>query len=776
MSIDLAKLVVSLEAEAARYQSELEKSRKQLKGFESDANKAAEKIGKYAGAAIAGAALAFVALAKNAIDTGDRLNKVSQQTGIATETLSQLQYAAKLADVSSEELSAALAKLSKNAYAAASGGKAQAEAFAAIGVKATTAAGQVKPLEVLLGDVAEAFAQSEDGAAKAAVAQEIFGKAGARLIPFLNQGRAGIEDLRKEADALGLTFGTEAAKAAEQFNDNLSRMSAATQGAVTSIVNELIPALSEFSDAAVEAMKTSELLPQFATAARLAFETIVILGSDVAFVFKQIGTGIAAALAQIHAFKEGGAAAALQVRKDFTAILENNRKELDEFQARILGAHDAALKVNDAMKKWAPTLAAVKTSNLEQQRYALGELTEAYKRGEFGTMNTAAATRAYLQAVQAALPEIKKKQIALKGMGDSADKAAKQLQSLLEQLKLQAATYSLSAKDVELYKLKMAGASEVQIKFADDVLAGVEAFKAQKDALTEGAKLTESLRTPLETYNATLQEQQDLLDRGAISLETYVRAAADVTTKFQDTDAAAKAVTARIKEINDLVAATPTAKLEEQRQTMLNLADAYQRGELGAVGSAEALAKYNETAATALGILPDAVKKNTDVMSEFAKQAAHNLQDTFAEFLFDPFAKGTGSMVDNFLIALRKMAAQAAAAQIFQQLAGAASSSSTPWIQALGQLFGGAHATGGSMPAGKVSSMNESGPELVYSPTTNRVLNARDTAKAWGNSGGGTTVNVTVPGPMNSDDARRTGQQIGAAAARQLAISQARGS
>ena len=46
-----------------------------------------------------------------ALDAADALNKLQQRTGLATEFLSQLQYAAKLADVSNESLATSMRKL-----------------------------------------------------------------------------------------------------------------------------------------------------------------------------------------------------------------------------------------------------------------------------------------------------------------------------------------------------------------------------------------------------------------------------------------------------------------------------------------------------------------------------------------------------------------------------------------------------------------------------------------------------------------------------------------
>jgi len=68
--------------------------------------------------------------------------------------------------------------------------------------------------------------------------------------------------------------------------------------------------------------------------------------------------------------------------------------------------------------------------------------------------------------------------------------------------------------------------------------------------------------------------------------------------------------------------------------------------------------------------LTDKATKSTDTMSEFAVQAAHNMQSAFADFLFDPFKDGMDGMAVGFLKVLQKMAADAAATQILGSLMG----------------------------------------------------------------------------------------------------------
>lgn len=58
------------------------------------------------------------------------------------------------------------------------------------------------------------------------------------------------------------------------------------------------------------------------------------------------------------------------------------------------------------------------------------------------------------------------------------------------------------------------------------------------------------------------------------------------------------------------------------------------------------------------------VFKELVVQSEYAKEAARNIQDSFAEFLFDPFKDGLKGMLRQFLDTIRRIAAEMAAQKL----------------------------------------------------------------------------------------------------------------
>lgn len=108
-------------------------------------------------------------------------------------------------------------------------------------------------------------------------------------------------------------------------------------------------------------------------------------------------------------------------------------------------------------------------------------------------------------------------------------------------------------------------------------------------------------------------------------------------------------------------------------------------------------------------------QKSTDEMSSFAKRAGENIQDSFAEFLFDPFKDGLGGMLKNFQIMLQRMAAQAAAAKILGSIGewGTTGSGTGTFVGGIAAaMFGGKKALGGPVTGGKTYLVGERGPEL----------------------------------------------------------------
>lgn len=226
----------------------IERVRKELGALDS-VSKAAFSLG----GAISAAGL--VAYTKSIIDAADALNEMSERTGISVENLGRLQYAAKLSGVESEQLGKAMQSLSGEIVAAAGGSESAIAKFKRLGVSVLdTTTKQIRPANAVLLDLADAFALLPEGTERSARAAELFGaKLGGVMVPFLAQGRAGIEALGDEIERLGGLMSAETAKAAAEFNDNLDRLKTTASAAGISIANALLPTLNKLTNEFVTA-------------------------------------------------------------------------------------------------------------------------------------------------------------------------------------------------------------------------------------------------------------------------------------------------------------------------------------------------------------------------------------------------------------------------------------------------------------------------------------------------------------------------------------------
>jgi hypothetical protein len=250
--------------------------RGELKGAESALGRFA--AGWKALAASLGVGLGFGAIASSISSAAaqmDKLGKTAQSIGIPVEQLSALSHAAALSDVSIESLSKGVGRLSKAMVEAAANPTSDvSRAFQALGVSVTESDGRLKSSTQVMTDIAGRFENLKDGAGKTAVSMALFGKSGADLIPLLNSGKSGLAEMVTEAEKLGLTFGTDTSKAAEAFNDNLTRLGKVKDGIIIQITARMLPALQSFTDRMVEVAKDTDVVNRVATNLQPIFEGV----------------------------------------------------------------------------------------------------------------------------------------------------------------------------------------------------------------------------------------------------------------------------------------------------------------------------------------------------------------------------------------------------------------------------------------------------------------------------------------------------------------------
>jgi hypothetical protein len=176
-------------------------------------------------------------------DYGEQLLIGAQRTGMTTEQIAGLGLMAKQKGLELGDLTKALGILSRNLAGLGAGGKTAQRVLEDLGVGTKDATGKLLPMHDLLLKLADRFASMPAGPQKAAAAMAIFGREGGRLIPFLNEGAAGIQEIEKRAAELGITLDEKGARAAHEFGDQMVILGEMVRGVALKLGMEMMPTL-----------------------------------------------------------------------------------------------------------------------------------------------------------------------------------------------------------------------------------------------------------------------------------------------------------------------------------------------------------------------------------------------------------------------------------------------------------------------------------------------------------------------------------------------------
>ena len=274
----------------------------------------------------------LTAMVKSAIDTGDALDEMSQRVGVSVETLSVWKPAAEQSGVSGESFEKGLRKLSTTMLEAATGSEDAARGFSAVGVEFKNQDGTLRATDQVLLDLAERFKAMPDGAEKTALAVQLFGKSGAELIPFLNQGRDGINELAAEMQALGVQMSSETAAQAGNFNDALDKLKLATTSIGNQIIASLLPALNDMAGGMVESAKQGGTLRAILDGVVLVLKTLALGAATVGKAFVALGEAIGAGVAAVVEALKGNTDGAKAIIADLKGNLVKRLDELASFR------------------------------------------------------------------------------------------------------------------------------------------------------------------------------------------------------------------------------------------------------------------------------------------------------------------------------------------------------------------------------------------------------------------------------------------------------------
>ena len=194
-------------------------------------------------------ATAFVKASVDVAKFADDLNTLSSTTGIATDELQKLQYAADFVDVSVDTMTGSITKLTQSMSKARDGSKESEEAFKKLHIRITDGSGALRDANDVFYESIDKLGKIKNETERDALAMKLFGRSAKELNPLIEAGSQRLKELGVEAENLGLVLGEEDLAKANQFNDALDRMKDVADGLKNSLGLVLLPILTALFEA-----------------------------------------------------------------------------------------------------------------------------------------------------------------------------------------------------------------------------------------------------------------------------------------------------------------------------------------------------------------------------------------------------------------------------------------------------------------------------------------------------------------------------------------------
>jgi len=245
----LFKLFGSIFVDSSEAENSISRTEEKAESLGSKLGNGIETAAKWGTAIVGGATAAvggLMAVTNQTAEYADEIDKLSERTGINREELQRWKYAAGQSGADIGKLEVGVKKLSDVMADAMNGNEKTAESFAALGISIDDL--KNKSQEEIFSEVMNSLADMEQGATRNALGNDLLGKSYTEMLPLLNAGSDGMQELKDRADELGIVMSEDAVKANVIFGDTLADVKDAFGGIVRDLTNSTLPMLQSFLD------------------------------------------------------------------------------------------------------------------------------------------------------------------------------------------------------------------------------------------------------------------------------------------------------------------------------------------------------------------------------------------------------------------------------------------------------------------------------------------------------------------------------------------------
>lgn len=186
-------------------------------------------------AAVGAAGVALFELTRSTAEFQGKMLDLSQQTGVAVETLSTLEIVAKTTGGNIEQVAASLFLFQQKLADAQDPTTKEAELLKTLGIQASNTEDAFRQAVAAIAAMPEGFQQSD-------AAAQLFGsRGGKQILAMLKEMNGDVDGATEKFRAMGILISGEAAEAADKFNDHLALLQFQVRAATALIGNEAMP-------------------------------------------------------------------------------------------------------------------------------------------------------------------------------------------------------------------------------------------------------------------------------------------------------------------------------------------------------------------------------------------------------------------------------------------------------------------------------------------------------------------------------------------------------
>jgi hypothetical protein len=264
-------------------------------------------------------------------ELGEQTERMSAIFGISTEQVGRMSAIAESTGLSADTMALAMERLQVGLQKAQSGAGPVAAGLKAIGLSAKDLIGL--PIETQMNRIADALSKFADGGNKTAIAMELFGRAGAQMIPTLDKGSKGLADAAAMADRTGTAMDRATTEGLANMKRGFVELGLSGKGLGITLVSEFEPAingavssLTDFVEWLNKAVKTSPTLSFALGAIKAAADGLAIGLDAVVFAIEGVVQTVDLAFREIGDAITGNTGKAMDDIKSFNRSMEAEEK------------------------------------------------------------------------------------------------------------------------------------------------------------------------------------------------------------------------------------------------------------------------------------------------------------------------------------------------------------------------------------------------------------------------------------------------------------------